>query len=282
MRAFSKNKYIAFLRLFKYVSFKNSIFYLKQKLLGNHFVPITFKDGTHREALTAQFLNILPFRLSRLPGQEGFFFWKLQNRLWVANYEQIYGLSEYVNGEIHKMYSASYENRIVLDIGGFIGDTARFFIEEGAKKVIIFEPVGKNIQALSINLKDHDDSVEIHQKALSHSDKEEYLFSCSPEGSSNFGVEKGTHKMICQGIKIETILAKNQIDIAKVDCEGGEKYLLDADNKTLQKVNYWIIETHDMEIYKNIIHKFCKCGFVKLKQFYVAPGVYVIHFSKEL
>ena len=44
-----------------------------------------------------------------------------------------------------------YNDSVVLDIGGFIGDTALFFIAKGAKKVIVYEPVPENADEIIRN-----------------------------------------------------------------------------------------------------------------------------------
>lgn len=268
-------------RLFKYVKTKDAFFYLIQKFLDNHVVPVTFKDGTHTNVLSMSLLNFLPSKKQVIPLENDLFLWNICDEKWVASYEQIIGLSEYVNRDIHTFYSAQYENKVVLDIGGFIGDTAQFFIKNGAKKVIIFEPVKKNVTALFFNLQDHKDKVVIYQKALNKSDGEMILCSMEKEGSASFGFEKGPHQLTCHGMKIDSILALDQIDIVKIDCEGGERHLLSADEKVLEKVNEWMIETHDFETHQNMIHKFCNCGFNMMKQFYVAKDVHVIHFNKN-
>ena len=38
-------------------------------------------------------------------------------------------------------YDCDYKGKTVLDIGGFCGETAVFFASQGAKKVVIYEPV---------------------------------------------------------------------------------------------------------------------------------------------
>jgi len=276
----SGNKLTALGRLFRYVGLKEALFYLRRKASGQRWVAITLKDGTHAQALSAPLLNLLPFKAGLF--EEDVFRWNIRGEAWVASYAQIVGLAEYVDGDTHRFYAAPYRNTRVLDIGGFVGDTARFFLNEGALEVVVIEPSEKNLLAMRVNLQGHERRVSIHQKAFSSKDGPMQLLSDAVEGSSCFGLGEGAHALPCSGISLASLLILGPFDIAKVDCEGGERHLLAVEDALLQRIPYWIIETHDCEIRQEIVRKFCGCGFQLVKALPVSEGVDVLHLEPSL
>lgn len=274
MRSSQYKKLTALYRLFKYVDFNSALSFLSRKERG----PIAFKDGTKTTLLSGTLLNLLPFK-DPLPSSNGLFLWRIDGEKWFANYEQIVGLNEYIEQKIDTFYAADYADKRVLDIGGFIGDSARFFIAKKANKVTIYEPSLQNVSAMRFNLQESLEKITIHQKALYYSDKMMHISSDEAEGRPGFGLKEGGHRLTCQGVSLENMLNNDRFDIVKVDCEGGEKYLLPASTKLLQKIPYWMIETHNQSLHHNMICKFERCGFNKVKEFKVAQGVHVVHFA---
>jgi len=64
----------------------------------------------------------------------------------------------------------------------------------------------------------------------------------------------------------DTILERHKKDniyLAKVDCEGGERYLIEANKELIKTISNWVIETHSAEIEKNIIGLFESLGYKK-------------------
>jgi len=78
---------------------------------------------------------------------------------------------------------------------------------------------------------------------------------------------------------------KEKVDIAKIDCEGCEKYLMDMENELIGRIKEWVIEAHSREIAINLIKKFRSCRFKlekiiphKIESNYFAV---ILHFKKE-
>lgn len=271
----SGKKLSALVRLFRYVALKEALSYLRRKAIGQQWISITLKDGTHAQALSAPLLNLLPFKAGLF--EEEMFRWNIRGEAWIASYAQIVGLSEYVDGDTQRFYAAPYQNARVLDIGGFVGDTARFFLKEGARKVVIVEPSEKNLRAMRVNLQGYEHQVSMLQKAFSSDDRPMQLLSEAVEGSSCFGLGEGAYALQCAGISFASLLSFGPFDIAKVDCEGGERHLLTSEDALLKRIPYWIIETHDLGTRKEILRKFCGCGFHLVKALPVSEGVDVLH-----
>ncbi len=212
--------------------------------------------------------------------ENGIYLWEVNHRQIHANLIQFEGLKEeYLKGEFYSYYDYDWQGKIVLDIGGFVGDTALYFLEKGAKKVVIYEPLLENIKALHYNLRLCWDKIDLHQKAIAEKDGLLTLTSLTPIGSPGFGMIEGKHSVRCHGIALTTLLASHAVDVVKMDCEGGEKHLCEVDHSLIRAVPYWIVETHSPDIYKNVTQKFKNCQFIKLKDLSLTPMVNLIHFS---
>lgn len=189
------------------------------------------------------------------------FFWDFNQEVWLANLDQVHGLYEYLQGAFSVMYKAPCQNKRVLDVGGYIGDTARFFLKEGASRVVIYEPALANVLCMEVNLKEYADKIEIIRKGIGAKDGELEISSNYPEGHIGFGNREGAYKVQTTGICFTSLLQSEDFDIAKIDCEGSEQYLLDVAKGDLRKIPYWMIELHDPHIAAKVTEKFLESGF---------------------
>lgn len=211
------------------------------------------------------------------------YLWKYNEIKCYGTYEQFLGLrSEYLAGVFKEIYSYDWKDKVVVDIGGYVGDSALYFFENGAKKIHIFEPVDINIESLKLNLKNYDAQHEVHHMAVSDCPGTLTLSSNAPQGSLGYGLSEGKYSLHCRATTFSDILSSMpSIDVMKVDCEGGEKYLNSVENSLIQTIPYWIIETHSSEIYKEILNKFIACGFNVLKDISLARDINLLHFGKS-
>ena len=240
---------------------------------------IAFRNGLGSHEIN-QFLDLIPFRKSKIT--KDIYLWEFGKKQIFANYTQVTGVhSEYVLGVFDDIYNCDWKNKNVVDIGGFVGDTALYFLSQAANKVIIYEPVPKNVVALRLNLQGKENQIQCYEMALSNRNGPVTFYSQEPEGSCGFGqVNEGNHKVDCLGTTISSILAAHQpIDIIKVDCEGGEVNLLGMTKEEALSVPHWIIETHSLELYEGIVNKFTESGFVKTYDQELGPGVNLLHFK---
>lgn len=250
---------------------------LRSRLTGNSFL-IKIKN--------LDIPNELNFYLDSLKNHRGkhvtedFYFWHFNDKKMCANYIQFLHLYfEYFQNFCQTHYHYDWNQKRVLDVGGFVGDSALFFLENHASEVYIYEPIPQNLKALKYNLKNLKNRVFIHEKAVSNQDGQLTLSSKTPQGCADFCLEPGNYSFQCEGISFKSVLLKHQIDVAKIDCEGSEKYLCDLDDNLIKTVPYWIIETHDLTIYQNILNKFATCGFKKVKDFSITPKINLLHFQ---
>ncbi|MEO0223822.1 MAG: hypothetical protein ABIL76_01860, partial [candidate division WOR-3 bacterium] len=87
------------------------------------------------------------------------------------------------------------EGKVILDVGGFIGETAIFFLSKGAKNVIVVESVKENIDILLKNLQMNGflNNVLVLDEGLANYDG--YLEVSYNNFGTDFGRELGLNKI---------------------------------------------------------------------------------------
>jgi FkbM family methyltransferase len=158
------------------------------------------------------------------------------------------------------------KNKIIVDIGANIADSAIYFALCGANKVICIEPFPKNFELAQKNIKlnNFSDKISIIQAGCSNKRGEINIDPAYSNGAFS------TMKEFKEGIKVplltlQDILNENNLHsdgsiVLKMDCEGCEyDSILSADENTLQKFNHIMIEYHYG--YKNLKQKLEKSGF---------------------
>ncbi|MCL6090736.1 MAG: FkbM family methyltransferase [Candidatus Thermoplasmatota archaeon] len=119
----------------------------------------------------------------------------------------------------------SVKGKFVLDIGGYIGDTAIYFIAKGAKKVVVYEAFPYSYKIALTNIKQNklDDRIEINNSALGGLDSHMTIDPNYVNDNGSRAISQDT------GIKVPvtslgTIVEKYSIDgwSLKMNCEGCE------------------------------------------------------------
>jgi hypothetical protein len=122
---------------------------------------VQFKGSLSNHEIN-QFIELVPFRRKKV--FQDIYLWEFGKKAICCNYVQLLGLKdEYLADLFDKIYHYDWLGKKVVDIGGFVGDTALYFLSKGAEKIIIYEPVSKNMEALMLNLKGFDDRIESFQ-----------------------------------------------------------------------------------------------------------------------
>ena len=156
------------------------------------------------------------------------------------------------------------ENKIVLDIGANIGDTAIYFAIKGAKKVIGIEPFHKNFKIAEKNISFNNFSNEIKMVQAGCS-SESGSIKISTEDQSNIEsvIRKSEEGEDIPLISLKDIIEKYEIpkdSILKIDCEGCEYDIIEnADDKTLLHFSQIQLEYHSG--YKSLKTKFESIGY---------------------
>jgi FkbM family methyltransferase len=157
----------------------------------------------------------------------------------------------------------------ILDIGGLNGESSIYFIKEKkVKKVFVYEPIEKNYEYLLENLKNNSvNNVFSYNIGVSNKNGNEIINSEYPPGSWGFGLPGNKYSVKINVESWDTILEKHKKDniyLAKVDCEGGERYLVEANKELIKTIPHWVIETHSKKIKENIIELFESLGYKKI------------------
>jgi FkbM family methyltransferase len=162
-------------------------------------------------------------------------------------------------------YQCDCKDKIVLDVGGFEGESAVYFWFQGAKKVVVYEPVLEHIDLIKRNLELNEVKAELHQSGIGNKDGTQIVeYSKTDPG---FGIShKGPNSLEITITDISKVIAESSADIGKFDCEGAEQYLTGVPTKILRKIAYYIIETHSPEIRANLLEKFLSAGFTLEKE----------------
>ena len=163
---------------------------------------------------------------------------------------------------IYKQYSKlKVCDRVVLDIGASIGDTAIFFSKNGAKKIIALELVPITCKALIKNIKINKiNNVQVLNYCLSK--KTGYIKINNNYNGPGTKLEKVAFGKNIKTVSLNYLVKKYNLNnaILKVDIEGGEyDSILTSDIFTLKSFDEIIIEYHNG--YFNLKEKFENCGF---------------------
>ena len=110
----------------------------------------------------------------------------------------------------------SVKNKIVLDVGAGMGESAAFYFAKGAKKVVAIEPNPQDFTLLTENSMKNSWNIDTIQDVF----------------------------------KLEQLSIPH--DFAKIDCEGGEVILLKYNNK----LGPCVIESHSDEITRSLVERF--------------------------
>jgi FkbM family methyltransferase len=140
------------------------------------------------------------------------------------------------------------KNGLVVDVGGFIGDTAICFVSKGARKVYVLEPSRELCELARRNLAKYPNVVVLNVGA-GVSERELFLtgeFMGKRENRSS----KGESSTVIDfwGFLRRIISAEGEICAVKMDCEGCEKDIFRTiQPEVLSKIKSLAIEFHGDE-----------------------------------
>lgn len=141
---------------------------------------------------------------------------------------------------------------IVVDIGGYIGDFALYAVKRlKARKVVVCEPSPRNWSLLKQNIANnhYEDRIEPVNKAVT--DGEDVLMNVDASDRSQATISAYGPSALARtriaGISLASLVEDHdlpEIDLLKIDCEGGE---------------YTILTTTPSEVFKNIRNIVFEC-----------------------
>lgn len=176
-------------------------------------------------------------------------------------------------------YEYNYKDKVVLDIGGFEGESAAYFWGKGAKKIIIYEPVAAHVEFIKKNVALNHIEAEIHPSGIGNQNGTQTIQY--NETDPGFGI-------LCKGAKsteikitdVSKVIDESGAEIGKFDCEGAEESLVGVKAEILQKIPYYIIEVHSLGIRRVVLEKFLCTGFILEKEI-PKPGEFSVLVFKK-
>ncbi|WP_413828614.1 FkbM family methyltransferase [Methanobrevibacter sp. UBA412] len=193
------------------------------------------------------------------------------------NNKEISILKESFLGEGNSPFSSDLKDKIIVDIGGNIGDTALQFAKQGAE-VYSFEPVPPiyDIALKNIDLNpDLKDKIHFYNYAISNK-KGEIDIAYGGEGTS---AGSSTYSKKGKVYKVNTITLKDilsnlcpNVDLLQMDCEGSEYDIIP--NSNLSMFKEIIIEYHQFITgidYHVLLENLEKQGFI-IDEIFPCPG----------
>lgn len=150
---------------------------------------------------------------------------------------------------------------LVVDIGANVGIFSLFSLKKGAKKVYAYEPLAKNVDKLSKNLRINGfNNFVVTKEALSNTSGKIRFFKKEhdPHGFLSLAVKKSTATRRESSVYVNTTTLKKvidyilkkelreNIDLLKIDCEGSEgEIFLSTPSFVWKKISKVSLEYHD-------------------------------------
>ena len=172
-------------------------------------------------------------------------------------------------------YKTNFKGKVVLDIGGFQGESAVYFWLLGAKKIVIYEPASKYFQFVKKNVEMNHIDAEIHQSGIGNVNGTLLIDVFSPNPP---GVNHVPEKELIKITNITEAISRSGADVAKLDCEGAEMSLITVPNEILRKIPLYMLELHGEDVREAVTSKFLSAGFRVRKIENLGNGLSIVHF----
>ncbi len=162
-----------------------------------------------------------------------------------AIFEQIF-----VNREYELPFS--FSPRVILDVGANTGFSAIYFATTYPNaRIYALEPEPSNFRMLQLNTQPYANITPIQKALWSHTGPA-FIVDAANETKDGFQVSGSSGSLQIQGITMDDLLEElgvNSIDLLKLDVEGGEKEIFNADSsRWLSKVDVLAVELHDSRV----------------------------------
>jgi FkbM family methyltransferase len=173
-------------------------------------------------------------------------------------------------------YQTDFKEKVVLDIGGFQGESAVFFSTLGAKKVIVYEPIREYCSAIQRNIALNSISAEVHQAGIGN----ENTILTTDVFDPTLKDGQKPRKEIIKIQNVSAIIEQSNADIAKIDCEGAEICLTQVPAEILRKIPYYMLELHGEDTRRAVTAKFMNSGFRIARIINRGSVLTIVHFRR--
>jgi FkbM family methyltransferase len=181
--------------------------------------------------------------------------------------EDCFSYALFDSGLLSHYGSIDFKGKTVLDVGGYIGDTAVLFHSLGAKRLVIYEPVEEHLPLMMKNIGLNHIDAEVKGLGVGASKGSQEVHYSALD--LRFGREKpgdpGTKTRTIPLEDIRTVVLESRADIAKFNCETCERAILSLDEEVLRKIPLYVVETHGRDLDADLLEKFRRAGFGVIK-----------------
>jgi FkbM family methyltransferase len=143
-------------------------------------------------------------------------------------------------------WDVEVKDKVVVDVGAYIGDSALFFVSRGAKIVYAYEP-SKELYEIAMENCSKFNNIILHNFGLSCSEKYTLLTGFGPDLSVSECAQNG-EKVLLKSFNEELkkiIKKEGRIDVLKLDCEGCEwEFLNCLDEELIKHIQTIVVEMH--------------------------------------
>lgn len=155
--------------------------------------------------------------------------------------------------------NVDYSGKTVLDVGAYVGDTATYFWNKGASKIICYEPMKEFFYWLGQNVELNGINAELYN--LGVSDKHGERGIIYSELNCLVGCT-GERTIKIETLSLSEVLQRHgAIDICKFVSPGCEQAILNLSDAELLGVPTWFVETTGKRYEAELWDKFNKAGF---------------------
>jgi len=145
------------------------------------------------------------------------------------------------------LFLKTIKGHVFVDVGANYGYYSRL-LHGNFEKVYAFEPIPSIFKELKGNLEKFD-SVECVRKAVSNVDGQ--LVELSYHNSHGFA----------ETVTLASFLPNTDIDLIKVDVEGGEWRVLEGAELILERIKSWVVELHNPSRKEELENWFVSRGY---------------------
>lgn len=137
------------------------------------------------------------------------------------------------------------DGKTVIDVGAFMGETAKHFVAKGASKVYAIEPFSS-----FEHITKTDKIIPLRKAVASHS----LPFVLTQQGFKNDGEARiSTHAapngncVVVPTVNINKFIVEENIEavVVKVDCEGDEDFIFNLTAETMKRIDGFMVESHE-------------------------------------
>jgi hypothetical protein len=221
--------------------------------------------------------DVETFRLIRSLASKGYRIYRSNNEILVRTDYGVIGvdandceLLSILAEPFDRMYGVvDVTDGIVIDIGGFLGETALYFLSGGARKVYVFEPIFYRYLCRNITRNAADpDRVVVYDMAV-----------WFEEGLIRRNNEKNPVAVSLSDVLENVSDSEGEIRLVKMDCEGCEYSIIATKDRILRLAENYIIEIHGAIL--PILSKMANSGFDFRMTYQLEKWVKIYHFWRR-